>query len=448
MVKIISRKSLGIQPVYDIGVEKDHNFLLENGLVASNCFNKSHSTAYAYVTYQTAYLKANYSVEYMTALLTASSDSQDKIEKYRENCQRMNINVVPPDINESNKDFTPVTEERKILFGLSAVRNLGDNAIETILKARKEGGKFESLGDFCSRVDLKVMNKRAMETLIYSGAFDKINSNRNQLIKDLEVIIPWVQKRNKEKESGQLSIFGMLGDSYAQNSPSEFDKPPSASPVPDFSLEEKLKYEKENLGFYVSEHPLKAIQRSAKLLSPINIADLEQQKQRTKVSVVVIVTAVKKHTSKAGKQMAFLGIEDISGQTEAVVFSDAYERIQPLLEVDAHLILWGKVDEKDDKKQILVDDAERIEEAKIVMINLTPQDVLDTTRQYNLKSILQERSGEKNKGKIPVIGIIGSGAKRQMIRLGEKYWIQDNESTVIALKNAGFDAYNQRLMNG
>ena len=130
MVKIVRRRSLGVQPVYDIGVANDHNFVLANELVASNCFNKSHSTAYAYVTYQTANLKANYPVEYMTALLTASSDSQEKIEKYRENCQKLGIEVLPPDINRSQKHFTP--HQNHILFGFSAVRNLGEGAIENI----------------------------------------------------------------------------------------------------------------------------------------------------------------------------------------------------------------------------------------------------------------------------------------------------------------------------
>src|SRR5918998_1377110 len=147
MVKIVSCKSLGVQPVYDIGVERDHNFILANGNVASNCFNKSHSTAYGYVTYQTAYLKANYPVEYMAALLTASSGTQEKVQKYIATCSSMGIKVEQPDINRSEIDFTPVSG--KILFGLSAVRNLGQGAIECILNARETGGPFKSLADLC-----------------------------------------------------------------------------------------------------------------------------------------------------------------------------------------------------------------------------------------------------------------------------------------------------------
>ncbi|NES67321.1 MAG: trans-splicing intein-formed DNA polymerase III subunit alpha C-terminal partner DnaE-C, partial [Okeania sp. SIO2D1] len=147
MVKIVSRKPAKTENVYDIGVAKDHNFVLANGLVASNCFNKSHSTAYAYVAYQTAYLKANYPVEYMAALITANSGDQDKVQKYIANCQKFNIEVEPPNINRSEVDFTPLPKEitkeakDKILFGLSAVKNVGEGAIKAILKARKEGGE-------------------------------------------------------------------------------------------------------------------------------------------------------------------------------------------------------------------------------------------------------------------------------------------------------------------
>ncbi|AFY79403.1 DNA polymerase III, alpha subunit [Pleurocapsa sp. PCC 7327] len=446
MVKILSRKSLGIQSVYDIGVEKDHNFLLANGLVASNCFNKSHSTAYAYITYQTAYLKANYPVEYMAALLTASSDSQEKVEKYRENCQKMGINVLPPDINRSHKDFTPCGEQ--ILFGLSAVKGLGEKAIENIIQARKEaGGKFTSLADFCSHIDLQIVKKNAIETLILGGAFDKIQPNRNQLMHDLELVINWAQKRAREKESGQMNLFDIMGGgSLEKNSQdTSFEQAPSASPVEDFSLKEKLEKEKATLGFYVSEHPLKAVQKTTQILSPINLNEFEQ-KVKKRVSAVVIVNAVKRITTKQGKSMAFLGIEDISGQAEAVVFADAYEKIQKYLIEDSHLILWGKVDRREDKLQLIVEDAEPIETIKMVMVRLSLQEATDLITQQNLKVILQEQSADKNQAKVPVIGIIGSGQHRQFVRFGQNYWVQNEYRAVDVLIKAGFSAYTEPLI--
>jgi len=447
MVKILSRTSLGIQPVYDIGVAKDHNFILENGLIASNCFNKSHSTAYAYVTYQTAYLKANYPVEYMAALLTASSDTQEKVERYRENCLKMGIKVEPPDINRSHKDFTPIGD--RILFGFSAVRNLGEGAIDNILKAR-EDGKFTSLADFCSRVDLRVANRRALETLILSGAFDSTEPNRNQLIHNLDLVIAWCQKRAKEKETGQTNLFDLVGGAISPSSSgtesSEFAQIPSAPAVPYFSLQEKLKLEKEHLGFYVSEHPLKSIQKSAQLLSPINLSDLENQKSRKSVSAVVLVVAFKKIMTKKGTPMAFVTLEDVSGQAEGVVFPDSYESLQPDLIEGNHLILWGKTDKRDDKVQLIIEAVEPIEQVKMVMINLNAQQAMNPSSQSKLKGILQEQSGDKSSAKVPVVAIVGQGNQRQFIRLGQNYWVQNDHNTVQSLHQAGFDAYSQPLV--
>lgn len=451
MVKIISRKPLGKQPVYDIGVAKDHNFLLANGLVASNCFNKSHSTAYAYVTYQTAYLKANYPVEYMAALLTASSGTQDKVEKYITTCQNMGIDVEPPNINRSQVDFTPVGE--KILFGLSAVRNLGQGAIEIILRAREEAeGSFQSLADLCNRVDLRVVNRKALEALIYCGAFDCVENNRHQLIKDLEFIIPWAQSLAKDRESGQTNLFDLLGSSQDNGKKgNSWEAAPKATAVEDFSPADKLKQEKELLGFYVSDHPLKSSCRAAQILSPINLKELPEQKKRAKVSAVVLLGGIKKIMTKNNEPMAFLQMEDISGQAEGIVFPSTYKRIEnieDLLVEELPLIVWGKVEYREDQVQLIVEDIEPVETVRMVLVELTAQQATNQQSQHQLRSILQAQAAEKDQAKVPVVAIVTAGQQRQFVRLAQKFWVQNDRATVNALVQAKFPAYVQPLVQG
>ncbi|MBD2293352.1 trans-splicing intein-formed DNA polymerase III subunit alpha C-terminal partner DnaE-C [Anabaena sphaerica FACHB-251] len=447
MVKIISRQYLGQANVYDLGVEQDHNFAIKNGLIASNCFNKSHSTAYGYVTYQTAYLKANYPLEYMAALLTANSGDTDKVQKYLNNCTTMGIEIDPPDINRSGLDFTPA--EDKILFGFSAVRNVGQNAIAGILEAREEGGEFKSLGDFCDRIDLRAVNRRTLESLIQCGAFDKIEPNRQQLIRDLELVYDWAQSRAKDRASGQGNLFDFMGGGLTSNNQqpakNAFESAPKAEATLDFPPQEKLRMEKELLGFYVSAHPLKNIKQSSSLLAPINLAQLGEQKDNTMLCAVVMLNNVKKVVTKKGDPMAILQIEDLTAALEAIVFPKNYERVSSLLQVDARLIIWGKVDKRDDQTQFIVEDAEQVEKVQMVVVELNPQEAGTIDVQHRLRSILKEQSGDKDKAKVPVIGIVQAGNSRQLVRFGKQFWVQDSFSAVQSLKNARFPAHVKQL---
>lgn len=447
MVKIVRRQSLGQQAVYDIGVAQNHNFLLANGMVASNCFNKSHSTAYAYVSYQTAYLKANYPAEYMSALLTASSGTQDKVDKYRENAQKMGITILPPDINRSEEDFVPL-DDYHILFGLSAVKNLGQGAIENILSARVADGTFNSLADFCERVELRTVNRRALETLIYCGAFDGIQPNRRQLINDIDVVISWAQKRSKEKASGQLNLFDMMnGSGNSEQAEPIFEQAPSTPAVEDYPLQEKLRLEKEYIGFYISDHPLKAINQAAQILSPINLSALSEQKAKQKVSAVVMLNSVRKIITKKGDPMAFVQMEDITGEAEGTIFPSTYQELEPLLEEGKQLIVWGKAQQRNEKYQLIIDDAEAVEKVKMIMLEITPEQALDQGKSNYLKRILEQQSLEPNKFKIPVIAAIGQGSKRQFIRFGQKFWVQNEIQAIASLQEAGFTVHCESLLS-
>ncbi|AVH64932.1 trans-splicing intein-formed DNA polymerase III subunit alpha C-terminal partner DnaE-C [Nostoc sp. 'Peltigera membranacea cyanobiont' 213] len=447
MIKIATRKYLGKQNVYDIGVERDHNFGIKNGFIASNCFNKSHSTAYGYVTYQTAYLKANYPLEYMAALLTANSGDTDKVQRYITNCTNMGISIDPPDINRSGVDFTPTLG--KILFGFSAVRNVGQNAIACILEARSETGEFKSLADFCDRVDLRAVNRRTLESLIYCGAFDKIESNRQQLINDSELVYDWAQSRAKDRASGQGNLFDLLGDGFSstqnKRANNAFETAPKSKPVTDLPPQKKLQMEKELLGFYVSDHPLKSLRQITPLLTPINLSQLGEQREDTRLCAVVMLNNVKKVVTKKGDQMAILQIEDLTTQSEAVVFPKTYERISSLLVVDTRLIIWGKVDRRDEQTQFILEDVEPVETVQMVMVELNPQQAGDMEKLHLLKTILQAHSVDKEKAKMPVIGIIQTETSRKLVRLGWQFCVQDSRITVQALQNASFPAHIKSL---
>jgi DNA polymerase III subunit alpha len=446
MVKIVNRRSLGVQPVYDIGVVQDHNFLTAKGWVASNCFNKSHSTAYGYVTYQTAYLKANFPTEYMAALLTANSGDQDKVQMYIGTCLSMAIPVDPPDINRSEVDFTPI--QNRILFGLSAVRNVGLGAIECLLASRNEKGPFQSLADLCDRVDLRAVNRRALEALIQSGAFDSISPNRHQFMQDLPLLIDWAQSRAKDRESGQGNLFDLLGGGMASTASTAvamtgLETAPKAPPTDDYPQPEKLRLEKELLGFYISDHPLKPLQHSARMLAPVNLGDLERQPDDLMLSAIVLLSSVKPVTTKKGDRMAILQIEDLTGKAEAVVFPKSFDRVKDYLNADQRLMVWGKVDRRDDQVQLIVEDAEPIEAVRMVMVQLSPQEAGDIEVQHRLREVLVQQAGEN--AKVPVVATILASDRRQFVRLGSQFRVQNPQQAVTALAHAGFQAQSTAL---
>lgn len=460
MVKIISCKSLGVQSVYDIGLENVHNFILENSVIASNCFNKSHSTAYAYVTYQTAFLKANYPAEYMSALLTANSGDQDKVTRYLNNCeQTLDIKVEPPDINRSYVKFRPVVDPERpnrlnILFGLSAIKNVGEAAIENILTAREEGGEFTSLANLCQRVSLQSVNKRTLESLIQCGTFDNIDRNRRQLINDLDVIIPWSQSRAKEKAIGQGNLFDLLGDSKSEAG--GFEATPKSPLVGDFPSSERLQFEQELLGVYVSDHPLKNAEKIAKMQKHDFKRIIEIEKPCKDVKVVVMLTEVKiVQTKKENKSMAILKLTDIaSSKLEAVAFPEAYEKIKDLLIPNSSVILVGKVSRKkdNDELQMIVDEAIEIdynavhkpvdvelEAQHLVLIELPINVATDEIQSQALKTMLEEYSGDTLEVKTPVYAIVRGESGYQLVQFGKQFWVQDSTMLVDRMQALGFD---------
>jgi DNA polymerase-3 subunit alpha len=409
-------------------------------LFAEYCFNKSHSVAYGYVTYQTAYLKANYPVEYMAALLSSVSGDQAKVQRYIASCNSMNIDILPPDVNSSGVDFTP--RDRQIVFGLAAIKNLGGGAIDSILEARQKGGKFKSLADLCSRVDSRALNKKALEALIQTGALDSMQPNRHQLMSDLEITLEWASRKAKEQASGQASLFDLLA---ADPGETAYDDTPSGPKVQDYPPQEKLRMEKELLGFYISDHPLKVVGKSAKLMAPINLSDLADCPDNTTLTAIVLILDIKDIVTKKGDRMAVLQIEDLTGSSEAVVFPKVYEKVRSHLQKDNRLMVWGKVDRRDDRIQLVIDDLQPIESVRMVRVELNREQAMDIQKLHQLREILKAQTGEKEGAKVPVIASIAYHS--QMVRLGNQYWVSDDTATVTALAKAGFTAFPDALAN-
>ena len=413
-------------------------------LFAEYCFNKSHSTAYGAVTYQTAYLKAHYPVAYMAALLTVNAGASDKVQRYIANCNAMGIEVLPPDVNASGIDFTPL--QGRILFGLSAVRNLGDGAIRTLIDNRATGGPYTSLADLCDRIPASSLNRRALESLIHCGAMDRLEpgANRAQLMADLDLVLEWATSRARERASGQGNLFDLFASSPAsagETSAAANGVPtPRAAAVPDFPPSEKLRLEKELLGFYLSDHPLRHLAGRVKLLSPIALATLEEQADKAKVSVVAMVSEMRQVTTRKGDRMAVLQLEDLTGSCEAVVFPKSYARLADHLMVDARLLVWATVDRRDERVQLILEDTRSVEDLRLLMVEIPADQAGDIAIQHRLRECLQRhRPAQDEAGvRVPVVARVRDAEHSRYVRLGPQFCVADGESALRTLSSAAF----------
>ena len=328
-------------------------------------FNKSHSAAYALLAWQTAYLKAHYPVEFMAGVLTSIMDKTDKIPVYIQLCRQMGIKILPPDINSSAASFG--IEDGAIRFGLAAVRNVGENAIMSMERVRAEGGKFRSLVDFCARVDMRTINKRAIESLIKCGAFDSIGVERNQLLAALDAAIQDAARRQRDLLSGQVGLFGDDTMEEVQQIRISDDVPPSTA-------RERLTWEKEATGFYITGHPLDDC--SDTLSSLLSIGEIRSavRKDRQLVRVGGILTSTKRFTTKKGDTMLFAELEDFSGTIEVTVFPRVFYAHVSDLEPDAIIVVEGRVDMTGEEPKLLADEIWRMSEYRSSFYLIPPTD--------------------------------------------------------------------------
>ncbi|MCK8825556.1 DNA polymerase III subunit alpha [Fuchsiella alkaliacetigena] len=346
-------------------------------------FNKSHSAAYALVSYQTAYLKEHYPVEFMAALLNSVMGNSDKVARYIEECRRMDIKVLPPDINESQSNFTVLGE--RIRFGLEAVKNVGQKAIEEIVTARQQA-PYESLVDFCERVSLSKVNQRVVESLIKAGAFDSLGAYRSQLLSILDRAYEQYRQIEKEKLNGQQSFGDFFGEDEFTTVES-LELPNKA----EYSTEQLLAMEKEYLGLYVSAHPLDRYASYLEAYQTVSTLELAAVDDGEELVFAGLISNCKEIKTKQGRRMAFLELEDKYGTLEVVVFPDTYQKYYELLTVNQLVLIKGELQRDENQQQLIAKSLKSLEKAKFY---LKLSSDIDSKELQRLAVLLKDSPGE------------------------------------------------------
>lgn len=332
-------------------------------------FNRAHSASYAILAYRCAWLKSHFPVEFMAALMTSEMGDTDRIRILMRECQRLNVAVDPPDINVSRSAFTARGE--RILFGLSAVKNVGEGAVDVIVRARDEGEPFSSIFDFTSRVDVRTVNRRALEALVCAGAFDRIPGHRAQLLGALDAAISYGAQSATDRRRGQASLFdgGLAVDTPA----------PQLPEVAEWTAAERLAKEKEALGFYVSSHPLHDFAEELQLFSTVSTDQAGDLPDEAEVSIGGVVTALKTQPDRKGQMMAFLTLEDFGGTLEVICFAEPFRRCSAVLVNDALVLLTGRLNTREgERPKLLLSNATPLAEVRSgavldVHARLTPE---------------------------------------------------------------------------
>jgi DNA polymerase-3 subunit alpha len=335
---------------------------------ADYSFNKSHAACYALIAYRTAYLKANFPAEYMAAVISSVMSTKDKVPFFVNRCEEMGIDVLPPCVNESDHGF--VVSGNNIRFGLDAVKNVGHSAVEAIISAREER-PFDSLYDFCARVDCRAVNKRATECLIKCGALDSTGASRKAMLAVLPQAQSAGQKSQEDAIRGQGSIFA-LDESTASGGGFRSQHPPILGE--EFEQRELLAMEKETLGTFLSDHPLSEVREALRVRADCTLAELERYKDGAWVTVGGIVAEAKKIRTKTGTNMMFATLDDLEGRVEMIVFAKTLEANEGLIDTDAVVLVRGRVDRKDRNEIKLV-----VQEAEL--FDPTEEDVADAREQ-------------------------------------------------------------------
>lgn len=381
-------------------------------------FNRSHSAAYALISYRTAYLKANFPVEFMTALLTSEKENTDKVVEYVKECYHMGITVSPPSVNEGFSKFT-VKDEKTVCFGLLAVKNVGQGAIDSIVDARQKAGEpFQALEDFCDRVDLRLVNRKVIESLIKCGAMDTFGLLRSQLMSMIQECLDQSAAAHRDRNSGQLSFFDTLfsKDNGFQRAGV---KVPDIKEWPEIQL---LSFEKEILGFYTSGHPLVRYEHLLKRFSSCSISHLSQRSDGEEITVVGLINKIKLTTTRMkAEKMAILKVEDLGGVVEILVFPNTYKQVSKNIIPNSVVLIRGKLSLKEDTPKILSSNITPIDEAyrMITAINID----LCGLKENILKSLKEKLA--LSPGSVPVYLHLDTNSNRRLkILVSEDLFVQ------------------------